>query len=102
MRCSILVAGPSILLGATLGLLIPSGVHAQTEGRFSIGPQLTWHIPTANDIDSSVGFGVTYSLTRPKNHAAGAHGHSGSRARLDRRSDQPEAGLFRRNFLSPH
>ena len=68
MRCSMSVAGPSILLGAALGLLVPSGVHAQTEGRFSVGPQLTWHIPTGNDIDSSIGVGVAFSLTRPKNH----------------------------------
>ena len=68
MRCHIPAAGRSFVLAATLGFLVPSGVLAQTEGRFSVGPQVTWHIPTGKDIESSAGIGVTFSLTRPKNH----------------------------------
>src|SRR5262245_31084971 len=68
MRCHIPAAGRSFLLAATLGLLAPSVVFAQTEGRFSVGPQVTWHIPAGSDIESSVGIGVAFSLTRPKNH----------------------------------
>ena len=41
---------------------------AQTEGRFTVGPQVTWHRPVGNELDNSVSYGVAYSLTRPKTH----------------------------------
>jgi hypothetical protein len=40
----------------------------QTKGRFTIGPQISFHMPVGGDLDNSTGIGVAYSLTRPKTH----------------------------------
>jgi hypothetical protein len=41
---------------------------AQTEGRFTIGPQVSFHMPVGGELENSTGYGVAYSLTRPKSH----------------------------------
>jgi hypothetical protein len=69
MRCL-----PSAVLRVPLAfcatLTLGSGAAlAQTEGRFTIGPQLTLHMPVGGDLDNSTGYGVAYSLTRPKSHS---------------------------------
>jgi hypothetical protein len=42
---------------------------AQTEGRFTIGPQVSFHRPVGSELENSTGFGVSYSLSRPKTHS---------------------------------
>jgi hypothetical protein len=56
-----------VLLGLCATLAATCGAaFAQTEGRFSIGPQLTYHIPIEDDLDNSIGIGVSFSLTPPR------------------------------------
>jgi hypothetical protein len=59
----------TLVVSATL-VLTCSTAFAQTEGRFTVGPQVSEHIPVSNELDNSVGFGIAYSLSRPKTHDA--------------------------------
>jgi hypothetical protein len=58
----------AVVVSATLAVTCSPAV-AQTEGRFSIGPQVSEHIPVGNELDNSVSFGISYSLTRPSSHS---------------------------------
>jgi hypothetical protein len=57
----------ALVVFATLAVTSSVAV-AQTEGRFSVGPQVSFHMPVGNGLKRSTGIGVSYSLTRPKNH----------------------------------
>jgi hypothetical protein len=68
MRCLGLAALRVALVAvATLAITCSTAV-AQTEGRFTVGPQVSEHIPVSNELDNSVSIGISYSLTRPKAH----------------------------------
>jgi hypothetical protein len=46
----------------------PATAAAQSEGRFAIGGQVSFHFPVNNELDNSIGYGVTFRLTRPAKH----------------------------------
>jgi hypothetical protein len=55
------------ILGAGLLGWAPGAVaqEAVDEGRFGIGPQVSFHIPIGGELKNSVGLGVSYRLSRP-------------------------------------
>jgi hypothetical protein len=57
----------ALVVSATLAVTCSPAV-AQTTGRFTVGPQISFHFPVGNELDNSVSFGVAYSLTKPKTH----------------------------------
>jgi hypothetical protein len=70
MRCLVSAAlRVALVVFVTLAVTC-STAAAQTEGRFTVGPQVSFHMPVGSELDNSTGFGVAYSLTRPKSHDA--------------------------------
>jgi hypothetical protein len=53
-----------LLLLVTI-VLIPGVGAAQSEGRFGIGPLISFHFPVNRELENSTGIGVAYRLTRP-------------------------------------
>jgi hypothetical protein len=70
MMRSLFSAHLRVFLAFCTVLVVPCGVAlAQTEGRFAIGPQVSFHMPVGSDWGNSTGIGVSYSLTRPRSHS---------------------------------
>jgi hypothetical protein len=68
MRC-LPSAALRVLLSCCATLALTCGAAlAQTEGRFTIGPEVSFHMPVDSELENSTGYGVAYSLTRPKSH----------------------------------
>lgn len=45
-----------------------SSVFGQSVGRFAIGPQVSFHFPVNEELESSVALGISYKIGRPKSH----------------------------------
>jgi hypothetical protein len=56
---------PLLLFVTVVIILIPGMAAAQSEGRFGIGPQISFHFPVSRELENSTGFGIAYRLTRP-------------------------------------
>ncbi len=47
----------------------PATTAAQSEGRFAVGGQVSFHFPVNSELDNSIGYGVAYRLSRPAQHS---------------------------------
>jgi Outer membrane protein beta-barrel domain len=68
MICRVSRPLPRLVIVVGVLALTSLPAAAQSEGRFAIGAQVSFHFPTSEELENSASLGVAYRLTRASTH----------------------------------